>query len=114
MLILQPCFTALPSPPPNKFRPFRRAEPPHYAGFYSGLHLPATRLRTKPLQSQLETNGFGGGDDEEIDDAIDVSWAGGGFGGREGEQKDYDKDPEFAEILGSCIDDPDEAKSKVS
>ncbi|XP_057768335.1 uncharacterized protein LOC130988512 [Salvia miltiorrhiza] len=109
MLILQPCFTALPLSPPNKFRPFRRAKPLRYPG----LHPPATRLTTKTLQAQLESNGFRGGDDEELDDAIDVSWAGGGFGGREVEDKDYDKDPEFAEILGSCIDDPDKAKSKM-
>uniref|UniRef100_A0A2P2KC95 Uncharacterized protein LOC103415859 n=1 Tax=Rhizophora mucronata TaxID=61149 RepID=A0A2P2KC95_RHIMU len=25
----------------------------------------------------------------------------------------YDKDPEFAEILGSCLDDPQKARSKV-
>lgn len=30
-----------------------------------------------------------------------------------GEDKDYDRDPEFAEILGSCLDDPDKARSKV-
>lgn len=51
-------------------------------------------------------------------DAGDLSWAGAGFGAREGGgeggDKDYDRDPEFAEILGSCIDDPDKAKSKVS
>lgn len=30
-----------------------------------------------------------------------------------GDEKDYDRDPEFAEILGSCLDDPDKAQSKV-
>lgn len=30
-----------------------------------------------------------------------------------GEEKDYDRDPEFAEILGSCLDDPDKAQSKM-
>ncbi|CAO2836967.1 unnamed protein product [Amaranthus hypochondriacus] len=30
-----------------------------------------------------------------------------------GEDKDYDRDPEFAEILGSCLDDPDKARSKM-
>jgi len=29
------------------------------------------------------------------------------------EEKDYDKDPEFADILGSCLDDPLKARSKV-
>lgn len=35
-------------------------------------------------------------------------------GRRSEEGKDYDKDPEFADILGSCLDDPQRAKSKVS
>lgn len=30
------------------------------------------------------------------------------------DRKDYDRDPEFAEILGSCLDDPEKARSKVS
>jgi len=30
------------------------------------------------------------------------------------EQRDYDRDPEFAEILGSCLHDPGKAQSKVS
>uniref|UniRef100_A0A7C8YU46 DNA-directed RNA polymerase n=2 Tax=Opuntia streptacantha TaxID=393608 RepID=A0A7C8YU46_OPUST len=29
------------------------------------------------------------------------------------EQRDYDRDPEFAEILGSCLDDPGKAQSKM-
>lgn len=29
------------------------------------------------------------------------------------DDKDYDKDPEFADILGSCLDDPLKARSKV-
>ncbi|THG08701.1 hypothetical protein TEA_008447 [Camellia sinensis var. sinensis] len=37
----------------------------------------------------------------------------GRFRRREGE-KDYDRDPEFAEILGSCLDDPEKARSKLS
>ncbi|KAL3535657.1 hypothetical protein ACH5RR_004118 [Cinchona calisaya] len=35
-----------------------------------------------------------------------------GFRGRE-EEKDYDKDPEFAEILGGFFDNPDKARSKM-
>ncbi|KAJ4958907.1 hypothetical protein NE237_026018 [Protea cynaroides] len=34
------------------------------------------------------------------------------FRGREGE-KDYDRDPEFAEILGGCFDDPEKAQARV-
>ncbi|XP_058068259.1 uncharacterized protein LOC131217353 isoform X2 [Magnolia sinica] len=35
-----------------------------------------------------------------------------GFRGRE-EEKDYDRDPEFAEILGSCFDNPQKAQSRT-
>uniref|UniRef100_A0A7N0TSD8 Uncharacterized protein n=1 Tax=Kalanchoe fedtschenkoi TaxID=63787 RepID=A0A7N0TSD8_KALFE len=35
-----------------------------------------------------------------------------GFSGRR-QERDYDKDPEFAEILGSCLDDPRKAQSKM-
>ncbi|XP_068329779.1 uncharacterized protein [Pyrus communis] len=35
-----------------------------------------------------------------------------GFGGRE-EEKDFDRDPEFAEIMGACLDDPEKARSKM-
>ncbi|KAM0938246.1 hypothetical protein DsansV1_C23g0176231 [Dioscorea sansibarensis] len=34
------------------------------------------------------------------------------FMGRDGE-KDYDRDPVFAEILGTCVDDPQKAQSRV-
>ncbi|WCJ42625.1 hypothetical protein M5689_023422 [Euphorbia peplus] len=35
-----------------------------------------------------------------------------GFKGRPGE-KDFDRDPEYAEILGDCINDPQKAREKV-
>ncbi|KAK4724179.1 hypothetical protein R3W88_026958 [Solanum pinnatisectum] len=34
------------------------------------------------------------------------------FQGRE-DEKNYDKDPELADILGTCLDDPDKAKSRL-
>lgn len=49
---------------------------------------------------------------EGIEDETPSSSAG-GFRERR-EEKDYDKDPEFAEILGNCLDDPQKAQSKVS
>lgn len=61
----------------------------------------------------MEMNGFDATGGGEMEDEDDVSWRGGGFGGREGEEKDYDRDPEFAEILGSCLDDPDKARAKM-
>ena len=50
--------------------------------------------------------------DEEDNDSEEYE-KGSGYRGRE-EEKNYDKDPEFAEILGSCLDDPQKAQSKVS
>ena len=49
-----------------------------------------------------------GEDGDEDDEFLPRS----GFGGRE-EEMDYDRNPEFAEILGSCLDDPQKARSKV-
>lgn len=50
--------------------------------------------------------------DEQEDEEDELS-SRNGFTGREGE-RNYDKDPEFADILGSCLDDPQKARSKVS
>lgn len=57
------------------------------------------------LEREVGDDGYG---DEEEEFASPS-----GFRGRE-EEKNYDKDPEFAEILGSCLDDPQKARSKVS
>lgn len=51
-------------------------------------------------------------DDEEEEDKSEFSGRR-GFRGRE-DEKDYDRDPEFAEILGSSLDDPEKGRSKVS
>ncbi|KAL5768683.1 hypothetical protein ACOSQ2_015466 [Xanthoceras sorbifolium] len=48
--------------------------------------------------------------DDEEEDAETRSRRRGG--GRE-QYKDYDKDPEFADILGNCLDDPQKAQSKM-
>ncbi|KAK2631023.1 hypothetical protein EUGRSUZ_L03533 [Eucalyptus grandis] len=52
-------------------------------------------------------------DEEKGEEMNGFSPSGGGFGGREEEEKKYDRDPEFAEILGSCLDDPQKAQSKM-
>ncbi|CAK9328257.1 unnamed protein product [Citrullus colocynthis] len=49
---------------------------------------------------------------EDYDDGEDKFWSESGFRGREGE-KDYDRDPEFAEIIGTSLDDPEKARSKM-
>ncbi|XVE54134.1 hypothetical protein DITRI_Ditri03aG0056700 [Diplodiscus trichospermus] len=51
-------------------------------------------------------------EEEEEDDDSEEYEARSGFRGKE-EEKNYDKDPEFAEILGSCLDDPEKARSKM-
>ncbi|XP_030529910.1 uncharacterized protein LOC115740553 isoform X2 [Rhodamnia argentea] len=52
-------------------------------------------------------------DEEKGEETKGFSSSGGGFRGREEEEKKYDRDPEFAEILGSCLDDPQKARSKM-
>ncbi|KAL3356311.1 hypothetical protein AABB24_017142 [Solanum stoloniferum] len=48
-------------------------------------------------------------EEEDNNDADGV----GDFQGREDDEKNYDKDPELADILGTCLDDPDKAKSRL-
>ena len=52
-------------------------------------------------------------DDDQYEEGDGFATRTGGFSGRD-DDKDYDKDPEFAEILGSCLDDPQKAQSRVS
>ncbi|KAK9101148.1 hypothetical protein Scep_024578 [Stephania cephalantha] len=49
---------------------------------------------------------------EEEEDEKGFSSSNGGFRGR-GEERDYDRDPEFGEILGGFIDDPQKAHARV-
>ncbi|KAK9043876.1 hypothetical protein V6N11_072200 [Hibiscus sabdariffa] len=51
-------------------------------------------------------------DNEDDDDDDEYEARSSGFRGRE-DEKNFDKDPEFAEILGSCLDDPEKARSKM-
>ncbi|XP_050377815.1 uncharacterized protein LOC126795041 [Argentina anserina] len=51
-------------------------------------------------ESEGEDGGFGGFSSRS------------GFVGR-GEGKEFDRDPEFAEIMGACLDDPQKARSKM-
>lgn len=55
----------------------------------------------------------GGGEENSEGDEDGVLNSSGGYGGR-GDGKDYDKDPELAEILASCFDDPQKAQSRVT
>ncbi|KAI9126843.1 hypothetical protein K1719_002439 [Acacia pycnantha] len=51
---------------------------------------------------------------DEQEDDNDYAAGFSGKGANAGKQeKDYDRDPEFAEIIGSCLDDPNKARSKI-
>lgn len=73
---------------------------------------------------KLKTEKVSEGEDDKEHDFIDIAaeveaesedrFSGrGGFTGRE-EEKDFDRDPEFAEIMGACLDDPQKARTKVN
>ncbi|PRQ46902.1 hypothetical protein RchiOBHm_Chr2g0093991 [Rosa chinensis] len=62
--------------------------------------------RGQKLKSQEKSGGEDGGFGE------DGFSSGSGFVGR-GEGKEFDRDPEFAEIMGACLDDPQKARSKM-
>ncbi|PKI51401.1 hypothetical protein CRG98_028197, partial [Punica granatum] len=51
------------------------------------------------------------GEDEDEEGEEDEFSSRSGFKGRE-DERNYDKDPEFADILGSCLDDPQKALTK--
>ncbi|KAJ8750890.1 hypothetical protein K2173_016071 [Erythroxylum novogranatense] len=62
---------------------------------------------------EVETEGGEGkyGNRSNEDFEGEFSWQ--GSSGRREEEINYDKDPEFAEILGSCLEDPQKARSKM-
>ncbi|MBA0827435.1 hypothetical protein Goarm_012217 [Gossypium armourianum] len=69
-------------------------------------------LKAKRRGEDISSQPFDIEMDDEYGDDNEGYEANSGFRGRE-EEKNYDKDPEFAEILGSCLDDPEKARSKM-
>ncbi|CAL1414216.1 unnamed protein product [Linum trigynum] len=57
------------------------------------------------VEVEVEVDGYGGGD--EFPDADLFS------SGRGDDDKGYDRDPELAEIMGSCLVDPEKAQSRM-
>ncbi|KAB1209293.1 hypothetical protein CJ030_MR6G024341 [Morella rubra] len=122
MLILRPCA---PFPRPPTFSLHTHRFPPCMTVKLSNLSYVLTRTflsiakasRNQKLDSQNllreseEDEEDEGEDLDEEEDEVEFS-ARGRYRGRE-DEKDYDKDPEFAEILGSCLDDPQKARSKM-
>ncbi|KAG8376097.1 hypothetical protein BUALT_Bualt09G0028000 [Buddleja alternifolia] len=123
MFILNPNYSSTPAVealPPSISAQLTKYNPPFLASkldvhFSSRARLYSSLLRAKNLQTQMEINGFDADDDdeEEMEDGSEFSWPRDGFRGRDDEEKDYDRDPEFADILGTCLDDPDKARSKM-
>lgn len=62
------------------------------------------RLDTRSLETDIEEPAGEFEDDEFFPPT--------GFRGRE-EEMEYDRNPEYAEILGSCLDDPQKAQALV-
>ncbi|KAL1159333.1 hypothetical protein V6Z11_A08G285500 [Gossypium hirsutum] len=120
MLTLNPGATVLQSPNSvrpnisfhfNIFPPFstvKFALRSHYASPKASFSM----LKAKRREEDISSQPFDIEMDDEYDDDNEGYEARSGFRGRE-EEKNYDKDPEFAEILGSCLDDPEKARSKM-
>lgn len=72
--------------------------------------------KTRLLTTRASATGDGDGyEDEDEDEDVDEFLPEGRFRIRgEEEEKGYDRGPEFAENLGSVLDDPRENRSKVS
>lgn len=68
------------------------------------------RLDTQSLETDIEESA--GEFEDEGGDEDDEFFPPTGFRGRE-EEMEYDRNPEYAEILGSCLDDPQKAKALV-
>ncbi|TYI16925.1 hypothetical protein ES332_A08G288700v1 [Gossypium tomentosum] len=95
----------------NIFPPFstvKFALRSHYASPKASFSM----LKAKRREEDISSQPFDIEMDDEYDDDNEGYEARSGFRGRE-EEKNYDKDPEFAEILGSCLDDPEKARSKM-
>ncbi|KAF8400961.1 hypothetical protein HHK36_014264 [Tetracentron sinense] len=112
MLNLHPCATPLQRSkfPLSKF--YRHVSFPHVLlSTWSSVGLKSSIIvakanrsegaKTPKLQKEIE-------EDDDDDEGFPFQ---GKFTGGE-EEKDYNRDPEFAEILGSCLDDPQKAQSR--
>ncbi|GMH03370.1 hypothetical protein Nepgr_005209 [Nepenthes gracilis] len=81
-----------------------------YTGSKACIYTAEAANRQNSKAHKLNTE-FGEVDDE-IEDEEELDGPKRRFRAKE-EEKDYDRDPEFAEILGSCLDDPEKAQSKM-
>lgn len=75
------------------------------------LKVEANRGHKADLEVDNELHEYEQGDDDEDNEELQHRRF--RTRGRE-DEKDYDKDPEFADILGSCFENPQAAKAKVN
>ncbi|GMN50694.1 hypothetical protein TIFTF001_019843 [Ficus carica] len=83
----------------------------------TSLRLAIVKTRAQDLKTTQNSQGLTDREEDEYfddeDDAVEDGFSTrGGFRGRD-EEKDYDRDPEFAQILGTCLDDPEKARFKM-
>lgn len=96
----------------SKFNPFL-ARPRHFQAkksvLVAKLKSEKERIEASDLLSKIEAVV----DDPNVEEEFDEFSPEGRFrlGGEE--EMDYDRNPEFAEIIGSCLDDPQKARSKM-
>lgn len=69
------------------------------------------KLKSKGLESEVAEDVDLEDEDEEGEEGFS-SRRRGGYRGKE-KERDYDKDPEFGEILGDCLDNPEKAQKKM-
>lgn len=69
--------------------------------------------QTKPTNLEAQIDIEDDVIDIEIDDDEDDEFSPRGRFKKRAEEQDYDKNPEFAEILSTCLDDPQKAQSKM-
>ncbi|KAF7147578.1 hypothetical protein RHSIM_Rhsim03G0234800 [Rhododendron simsii] len=74
------------------------------------------RVKTQNSETQIEQGSLSDDVNGDVfeDEEVDEFSPEGRFRLRGEEEKDYDRDPEFAEILGSVLDDPEKARSKMA
>ncbi|KAJ0251656.1 Uncharacterized protein HA466_0125850 [Hirschfeldia incana] len=84
----------------------------------STIQVPKIRADCSRRVVKMRVNGLGREmeeDEEEFEEEEDefTSRKRESYGGKEKEDVNYDKDPEFADILGDCLDNPEKAQKKM-
>ncbi|XP_010447857.1 PREDICTED: uncharacterized protein LOC104730393 [Camelina sativa] len=87
---------------------------PKVQGIRANLSRKSGKLRVNGLDREMEEDVIEFEEDEEEEEGEDEFTARKrGVYGAKKEDINYDKDPEFADILGDCLDNPDKAQKKM-